>query len=76
MASCYLLRILHERAKECLRQIYTDIFVEYVIKNPLYRLGDDLTKCPVEPRVVFAGSLSAFAAVACRLFIHTFDVIA
>mmetsp|Transcript_16938 Transcript_16938/g.39922 ORF Transcript_16938/g.39922 Transcript_16938/m.39922 type:complete len:144 (+) Transcript_16938:87-518(+) len=33
--------------QECLRQIYADIFVEHVIKNPLYRLGDDLAKCPV-----------------------------
>eukprot|EP00933_Yihiella_yeosuensis_P004635 TRINITY_DN10900_c0_g1_i1.p1 TRINITY_DN10900_c0_g1~~TRINITY_DN10900_c0_g1_i1.p1 ORF type:complete len:144 (-),score=2.19 TRINITY_DN10900_c0_g1_i1:355-786(-) len=32
---------------ECLRQIYSEIFVDCVIKNPLYRLGDDVSNCPV-----------------------------
>lgn len=32
--------------QECLREIY-EIFVEHVIKNPLYQLGDELDHCPV-----------------------------
>ena len=30
--------------QDCLRQIY-EMFVEHVIKNPLYQLGDELDNC-------------------------------
>lgn len=32
--------------QDCLRQIY-EMFVEHVIKNPLYQLGDELDNCTV-----------------------------
>eukprot|EP00927_Polykrikos_kofoidii_P064249 TRINITY_DN59341_c0_g1_i1.p1 TRINITY_DN59341_c0_g1~~TRINITY_DN59341_c0_g1_i1.p1 ORF type:complete len:146 (-),score=15.27 TRINITY_DN59341_c0_g1_i1:224-661(-) len=31
--------------RECLRQIYAEYFVEQVVKSPLYRVGDDVSKC-------------------------------
>mmetsp|Transcript_135961 Transcript_135961/g.240348 ORF Transcript_135961/g.240348 Transcript_135961/m.240348 type:complete len:148 (-) Transcript_135961:94-537(-) len=31
--------------QECLRQIYSEIFVEKVVKNPLYKIGDDVSSC-------------------------------
>eukprot|EP00419_Tripos_fusus_P057953 CAMPEP_0172919018 /NCGR_PEP_ID=MMETSP1075-20121228/201305_1 /TAXON_ID=2916 /ORGANISM="Ceratium fusus, Strain PA161109" /LENGTH=63 /DNA_ID=CAMNT_0013778775 /DNA_START=293 /DNA_END=484 /DNA_ORIENTATION=+ len=31
--------------QECLRHIYAELFVEYVIKNPLYTPGDDFAMC-------------------------------
>eukprot|EP00931_Biecheleriopsis_adriatica_P094056 TRINITY_DN67761_c0_g1_i1.p1 TRINITY_DN67761_c0_g1~~TRINITY_DN67761_c0_g1_i1.p1 ORF type:complete len:144 (-),score=30.24 TRINITY_DN67761_c0_g1_i1:46-477(-) len=32
--------------QECLRYIYEKIFVESVIRNPMHRLGDDVSNCP------------------------------
>mmetsp|Transcript_106105 Transcript_106105/g.310204 ORF Transcript_106105/g.310204 Transcript_106105/m.310204 type:complete len:144 (-) Transcript_106105:112-543(-) len=31
--------------QECLRHIYTELFVEHVVKNPLYAMGEDLSPC-------------------------------
>eukprot|EP00929_Paragymnodinium_shiwhaense_P073032 TRINITY_DN37106_c0_g1_i1.p1 TRINITY_DN37106_c0_g1~~TRINITY_DN37106_c0_g1_i1.p1 ORF type:complete len:126 (-),score=19.44 TRINITY_DN37106_c0_g1_i1:103-480(-) len=33
--------------QECLRHIYAELFVEHVLKNPLYRLGEDLSSCVI-----------------------------
>eukprot|EP00446_Apocalathium_sp_SHHI-4_P066689 CAMPEP_0177515146 /NCGR_PEP_ID=MMETSP0369-20130122/44700_1 /TAXON_ID=447022 ORGANISM="Scrippsiella hangoei-like, Strain SHHI-4" /NCGR_SAMPLE_ID=MMETSP0369 /ASSEMBLY_ACC=CAM_ASM_000364 /LENGTH=184 /DNA_ID=CAMNT_0018993895 /DNA_START=86 /DNA_END=641 /DNA_ORIENTATION=- len=30
---------------DCLKQIYADLFVEHVIKNPMYQIGEDVSKC-------------------------------
>mmetsp|Transcript_107806 Transcript_107806/g.286998 ORF Transcript_107806/g.286998 Transcript_107806/m.286998 type:complete len:131 (-) Transcript_107806:67-459(-) len=32
--------------QECLRHIYAELFVEYVVKNPLYSIGEDVSSCP------------------------------
>jgi len=33
--------------QDCLRHIYSELFVEHVIKNPLYQLGEDVSTCSV-----------------------------
>lgn len=31
--------------QDTLRHIYAELFVEHVVKNPLYRIGEDVSKC-------------------------------
>merc|ERR1719265_2021789 len=31
--------------QDCLRQIYAELFVEHVVKNPVYRVGEETSKC-------------------------------
>mmetsp|Transcript_110193 Transcript_110193/g.311582 ORF Transcript_110193/g.311582 Transcript_110193/m.311582 type:complete len:144 (+) Transcript_110193:114-545(+) len=31
--------------QDCLRHIYADLFVEHVVKNPLYTFGEDISSC-------------------------------
>mmetsp|Transcript_31668 Transcript_31668/g.73444 ORF Transcript_31668/g.73444 Transcript_31668/m.73444 type:complete len:168 (-) Transcript_31668:188-691(-) len=31
--------------QECLRHIYAELFVEHVVKNPMYAIGEDVSLC-------------------------------
>mmetsp|Transcript_43240 Transcript_43240/g.78686 ORF Transcript_43240/g.78686 Transcript_43240/m.78686 type:complete len:148 (-) Transcript_43240:59-502(-) len=33
--------------QDLLRSIYTDLFVEHVVRNPMYHLGEDVSKCTI-----------------------------